>query len=77
MSYTLDGLRGLIRDGGMSINALSKASGVNKAALSRLMNGKATIGIASIEAVAGVLRHRVTLEPKAKRTKAKTPKGGK
>ncbi len=53
-------LRREIEESGWSVNALASESGVQQAALSRFMNGKAGLSLESIERLAEVLGLRLS-----------------
>jgi transcriptional regulator with XRE-family HTH domain len=56
-----DQLREAIRNSGMTVYFIAKASGVDKAVLSRFLNGKAAMSMASIDQLCPVLGLRLLL----------------
>jgi predicted XRE-type DNA-binding protein len=63
-----DQLRGAISQSGLSHYAICQATGINKAALSRFVNGKMGLSLESIDKIVAMLGLRLEA-PKKPRTK--------
>ena len=64
MGKVLDEIREVIERSGTSRYAISKATGVSQAQLSRLMAGQSGLSIASLERVADYLGLEIIIRPK-------------
>jgi hypothetical protein len=64
-----DQLRRAIRQSGLSHYAICQATGINKAALSRFVNGKLGLSLDSIDKIVVFLRLKLVVEPFRKRKK--------
>jgi transcriptional regulator with XRE-family HTH domain len=61
-----DQLRGEINQSGLSHYAICQATGINKAALSRFMNGKMGLSLESIDKIVAVLSLKLVAESSRK-----------
>ena len=67
MSKVLNEIRKAIKSGGISRYALSKATGIDQAQLSKLMSGQGGLSIASLEKLAKHLNLEITIRPKRRK----------
>lgn len=61
MNETFDELRRLMKASGLSMYAIARDTGVDKAALSRFMAGDRGLSVESVESIAKLLGHRLML----------------
>jgi len=57
-----DQLRSAIRDSGMSVYAIAQSTAIDKAVLSRFMNGKSGLSVTSIDRLCTILGLRLVSE---------------
>lgn len=69
MSRVLDELRRAVEKSERSRYEIANATGIDKAQLSRWMNGKTILGLAKAEALAEFLGLELVLQPRKKRRK--------
>ena len=55
----IDGVRRAVRESGMSQNAVARATGMDKAAVSRFVNSKRGLSMDSLNALGTVLKLRI------------------
>ena len=67
MSKVLNEIRKAIKSGGISRYALSKATGIDQAQLSKLMSGQGGLSIASLEKLAKHLNLEITIRSKKRK----------
>lgn len=69
MSQLLEQIRKAIEDCGQSRYAISQATGIDQAVLSRLMNGKGAMGFDTLERLTDFLELEIIVRPKTKTSK--------
>ena len=69
MSQLLDQIRQAIEDSGQSRYAISQATGIDQAVLSRLANGKGAMSYDTLERLCDFLDLEIIVRPKAKTSK--------
>lgn len=72
MSQLLEQIRKAIEDCGQSRYAISKATGIDQAVLSRLMNGQGAMGFDTLERLTDFLELEIIVRPKARTPKRTT-----
>lgn len=68
-----DQLRSAIRDSGLSVYAIAQSTAIDKAVLSRFMNGKSGLSVTSIDRLCTVLGLRLVSETELSKKRKRRP----
>jgi len=71
MTEVLDEIRRAIKQSGTSRYAISKATGISQAQLSRIMSGQSGLSIASLERLTDHLKLEIVIRPKRRKKGSK------